>query len=85
MENEWVEFSFLLFQTLAHDTAVCFTSIFSRGDNRNILLQGLINFKVGNIGTAMSEIKLTDKWAASKCTQVSAIVASNCSLCLKMP
>ena len=30
--------------------------------------------KVGNMGTAISETKLMDKWAASKRTQVSAIV-----------
>ena len=35
-------------------------------------------FKVGNMGTAISETKLMDKWAASKRTQVSAI------LCIKL-
>ena len=34
--------------------------------------------KVGNMGTAISETKLMDKWAASKRTQVSAI------LCIKL-
>ena len=44
--------------------------------------------KVGNMGTAISETKLMDKWAASKHTQVSAIfcikllpLLSNCCLC----
>ena len=36
------------------------------------------DFKVGNMGTAISETKLMDKWAASKRTQVSAI------LCIKL-
>ena len=36
------------------------------------------NLKVGNMGTAISETKLMDKWAASKRTQVSAI------LCIKL-
>ena len=35
-------------------------------------------FKVVNMGTAISETKLMDKWAASKRTQVSAI------LCIKL-
>ena len=34
--------------------------------------------KVVDMGTAISETKLMDKWAASKCTQVSAI------LCIKL-
>ena len=43
-------------------------------------------FKVGNMGTAISETKLVDKWAASKRTQVfQQYFASNCSLCLKTP
>ena len=33
---------------------------------------------LGNMGSAISETKLMDKWAASKCTQVSAI------LCIKL-
>ena len=36
------------------------------------------HFKVVNMGTAISETKLMDKWAASKRTQVSAI------LCIKL-
>ena len=40
-------------------------------DNESLL-------KVGNMGTAISETKLMDKWAASKRTQVSAI------LCIKL-
>ena len=35
-------------------------------------------FKVGNMGTLISETKLMDKWEASKHTQVSAI------LCIKL-
>ena len=37
-----------------------------------------LGIKVGNMGTAISETKLMDKWAASKRTQVSAI------LCIKL-
>ena len=37
-----------------------------------------VQFKVVNMGTAISETKLMDKWAASKRTQVSAI------LCIKL-
>ena len=44
------------------------------------------DLKVVNMGTAISETKLMDKWAASKRTQVSQqYFASNCSLCLIMP
>ena len=32
--------------------------------------------KVGNMGRVISETKLMDKWAASKCTQVSAILTA---------
>ena len=39
---------------------------------------GFGRFKVGNMGTAISKTKLMDKWAASKRTQVSAI------LCIKL-
>ena len=42
------------------------------------LVLWLTPFKVGNMGTAISETKLMDKWAASKHTQVSAI------LCIKL-
>ena len=37
-----------------------------------------MHVKVGNMGTAISKTKLMDKWAASKRTQVSAI------LCIKL-
>ena len=40
--------------------------------------------KVGKLGTVISQTKLTDKWAASKC-KFQQQFASNCSLCLEMP
>ena len=42
--------------------------------NMYVIFQITPSVKVGNMGTAISETKLMDKWAASKRTQVSAIV-----------
>ena len=47
-------------------------------ENGAYIVSGFECFKVGNMGTAISETKLMDKWAASKRTQVSAI------LCIKL-
>ena len=47
-------------------------------DMKHPKLDVCLQFKVGNMGTMISETKLMDKWAASKRTQVSAI------LCIKL-